>query len=171
MKTLFAESIVIRLRPSWKFAWAVKKGIPYEQVSYFEWFPREVSQMKCTSIVSLEVRSSCRSSEIHVDGKSFNTASTGAPVFINTNSPLHLNIKIAYVDCRSVYLQSAALFLVLFNFHSRRTRSSHWFPPPEFWVSKLGLPYGWEAALDHQSKKYYIKYVCINLKGVITHKM
>lgn len=54
----------------------------------------------------------------------------------------------------------------LFDFHSRRTRSSHWFPPPEFWVSKLGLPYGWEAALDHQRKKYYIKYVCINWKAI-----
>ncbi|KAL9973621.1 hypothetical protein ACROYT_G020099 [Oculina patagonica] len=44
-------------------------------------------------------------------------------------------------------------------FVNRRTRSSHWFPPPEFWASKHGLPYGWEAALDEQSKKYYINHV------------
>ncbi|XP_068703359.1 uncharacterized protein [Montipora foliosa] len=44
-------------------------------------------------------------------------------------------------------------------FSNKRTRSTHWFPPPELWMSKLGLPYAWEAALDGQNKTYYINHV------------
>ncbi|XP_067040757.1 uncharacterized protein [Acropora muricata] len=44
-------------------------------------------------------------------------------------------------------------------FSNQRTRSTHWFPPPEFWMSKLGLPYAWEEAMDRENKTYYINHV------------
>lgn len=87
------------------------------------------------------------------------TAIIWAPGFISSNTRSHQCIN---SDRVSVLMMFTPFEIDKRMFHfnvifSRRTRSSHWFPPPEFWVSKLGLPYGWEAALDSQNKQYYIK--------------
>lgn len=95
METSFAESIVLLFWPSWKFALAVKKKPVLAGFPNLRGFRGKL--VKCSipqSIASVEVRSSYRSSEMHTDRKSFKTVLIGAPVF-NTNSPLHLNPKIA----------------------------------------------------------------------------
>ena len=44
--------------------------------------------------------------------------------------------------------------LSLFSHH---TQTSSWVPPADGWDSGNGLPYGWESALDQDSKPYFIK--------------
>jgi len=48
--------------------------------------------------------------------------------------------------------------LTLFVFFSHETQVSSWIPPTDNWdPGTLGLPYGWECAVDKFNKPYYIK--------------
>lgn len=47
------------------------------------------------------------------------------------------------------------VFIMVFSCFSHVTQTASWLPPIESWISNF--PYGWEEALDHDGKPYYVK--------------
>lgn len=63
-----------------------------------------------------------------------------------------------HISAFKFLLKDKKIEMVSFTF-SHVTQTSGWLPPADQWDSGggLNLPYGWEAAQDHEGKVYYVK--------------